>query len=102
MRNKTTEELSKSLRSPILSFANTDMAFRDNLLVTGSYHGFNIYEINTNGIPELLSSVVCPGGQGDVSIVEDILIMSVEETRSRLNCGLEGVSRKQVLIGSEE
>ena len=91
---KTTEELSKSLRSPILSFANTDMAFRDNLLVTGSYHGFNIYEINTNGIPELLSSVVCPGGQGDVSIVEDILIMSVEETRSRLNCGLEGVSKE--------
>jgi hypothetical protein len=92
--NKTTEELSKSLRSPILSFANTDMAFRDNLLVTGSYHGFNIYEINTSGIPELLSSVVCPGGQGDVSIVEDILIMSVEETRSRLNCGLEGVSEE--------
>jgi hypothetical protein len=92
--NKTTEELSKSLRSPILSFANTDMAFRDNLLVTGSYHGFNIYEINTSGIPELLSSVVCPGGQGDVSIVENILIMSVEETRSRLNCGLEGVSEE--------
>jgi len=92
--NKTTEELSKSLRSPILSFANTDMAFRDDLLITGSYHGFNIYQINAVGIPELLSSVVCPGGQGDVSIVEDLLIMSVEETRSRLNCGLEGVSKE--------
>ena len=93
-KKKTTEELSRSLRSPILSFANTDMAFRDNILVTGSYHGFNIYEINSNGIPELLSSVVCPGGQGDVSIVEDILIMSVEQTRSRINCGLEGVSKE--------
>ena len=96
-KKKTTEELSRSLRSPILSFANTDMAFRDNILVTGSYHGFNIYEINSNGIPELLSSVVCPGGQGDVSIVEDILIMSVEQTRSRINCGLEGVSKLSLI-----
>ncbi len=90
---KTTAEISRSLRSPMLSFSNTDMAFRDNLLVAGSYHGFNMYKINSEGIPELISSVVCPGGQGDVSIVDDILIMSVEENRSRIDCGLEGVSR---------
>ena len=88
------EEISSSLRWPILSFASTDMAFRDNILVAGSYHGFNIYKIQTDGIPSLISSVVCPGGQGDVSIVGDILIMSVEQTRSRLDCGLEGVSKE--------
>ena len=91
--NKTTAEISRSLRSPMLSFANTDMAFKDNILVAGSYHGFNIYELNSNGIPSLVSSVVCPGGQGDVSIVGDLLIMSVEENRSRIDCGLEGVNR---------
>ena len=91
--NKTTAEISRSLRSPMLSFANTDMAFKDNILVAGSYHGFNIYELNDNGIPSLISSVVCPGGQGDVSIVNDLLIMSVEENRSRVDCGLEGVNR---------
>ena len=90
---KTTEEISRSLRSPMLSFSNTDMAFRDDLLVAGSYHGFNMYKIDSDGIPNLISSVVCPGGQGDVSIVDDILIMSVEENRSRIDCGLEGVSR---------
>ena len=90
---KTTEEISRSLRSPMLSFSNTDMAFRDDLLVAGSYHGFNMYKIDSDGIPNLISSVVCPGGQGDVSIVSDILIMSVEENRSRIDCGLEGVSR---------
>ena len=90
---KTTAEISRSLRSPMLSFSNTDMAFRDDLLVAGSYHGFNMYKIDSNGIPNLISSVVCPGGQGDVSIVGDILIMSVEENRSRIDCGLEGVSR---------
>ena len=91
---RTIEEMSSSLRWPILSFASTDMAFRDNILVAGSYHGFNIYEIQTDGLHSLISSVVCPGGQGDVSIVGDILIMSVEQTRSRLDCGLEGVSKE--------
>ena len=41
-----------------------------------------------NGI--LVSSVICPGGQGDVSIVGDLLIMSVQDTRGRLDCGLQG------------
>ena len=91
---KTTEEKSKALRSPILSFANTDMAFSDDLLVAGSYHGFNMYKINTkDGTPNLISSVVCPGGQGDVSIVGNLLIMSVEQIRSRLDCGLDGVGK---------
>ena len=91
---RTIEEMSSSLRWPILSFASTDMAFRDNILVAGSYHGFNIYEIQTDGIPNLISSVVCPGGQGDVSIVGHLLILSVEQTRGRVDCGRDGVSEK--------
>ncbi len=79
-------------RSPLLSFSNTDMAFSGNKLVTGSYHGFNVYELQEDGIPELFSSIVCPGGQGDVSIVGDLLIMSVEQTRGRVDCGLEGIN----------
>jgi hypothetical protein len=79
-------------RSPLLSFSNTDMAFSGDKMVTGSYHGFNVYELDSDGIPELYSSVVCPGGQGDVSIVGDLLIMSVEQTRGRVDCGLEGIS----------
>ncbi len=84
-------------RAPLLSFANTDMAFAGDVLVTGNYHGFNIYRLAPNGQdneqPELLSSVVCPGGQGDPSIVGDLLIFSVEQTRGRVDCGLEGVSQ---------
>ena len=78
-------------RYPLLDFANTDMAFSGNILVAGSYHGFNIYELDDGGLPNLKSSVVCPGGQGDVSIVGDLLIMSVEQTRGRIDCGLKGV-----------
>ena len=78
-------------RSPLLSFANTDMAFAGDVLVAGNYHGFNVYKLQADGTPVLYSSVVCPGGQGDVSIVGNLLIMSVEQTRGRIDCGLEGI-----------
>jgi hypothetical protein len=79
-------------RSPLLSFSNTDMAFSGDKMVAGSYHGFNVYQLQDDGVPKLFSSVVCPGGQGDVSIVGDLLIMSVEQTRGRIDCGLQGVT----------
>ncbi|MEO1369602.1 MAG: DUF305 domain-containing protein, partial [Acidobacteriota bacterium] len=79
-------------RSPLLSFSNTDMAFFDDVMVVGNYHGFNIYRLGDGGAPDLISSVVCPGGQGDVSVVGDLLIMSVEQNRGRLDCGLGGVT----------
>lgn len=89
---QSVEDTQWGSRSPLLSFSNTDMAFAGDILVTGSYHGFNIYKLQDDGMPELHSSVVCPGGQGDVSIVGDLLIMSVEQTRGRVDCGLQGIS----------
>ena len=91
-KEQTIEKAAEDRRYPMLSFSQTDMAFRDDLLVTGSYHGFNMYRIDEEGLPKLITSVVCPGGQGDVSIVGDLLIYSVEQTRGRLDCGLEGVT----------
>jgi uncharacterized protein (DUF305 family) len=79
-------------RSPLLDFANTDIAFFNNIMVTGNYHGFNLYRLGDDGVPALMSSVVCPGGQGDVSVVGDLLIMSVEQTRGRVDCGLQGIT----------
>jgi uncharacterized protein (DUF305 family) len=81
-------------RSPLLSFVNTDLAFSGDVMIAGNYHGFNIYRLQDDGIPALQSSVVCPGGQGDVSIVGDLLLMSVEQTRGRLDCGLQGISEE--------
>lgn len=84
----------KSARAPFLNFSNTDIAFAGNIAIVGSYHGFNIYDVKKGGAPELMSSVVCPGGQGDVSIAGNLLITSVEQTRGRVDCGLEGVVEK--------
>ena len=79
-------------RPSLLNFGNTDMAFAGDVLIAGNYHGFNMYNIGFPRSPELLGSVVCPGGQGDVSVVGNLLIYSVEQTRGRLDCGLQGVS----------
>jgi hypothetical protein len=75
-----------------LGYANSDLAFSRNHLFQGNFHGFNTYDIDSAKRPRLLASVVCPGGQGDVSIHGNLLFMSVEQTRGRIDCGTQGVS----------
>ena len=79
-------------RRGLLNFGNTDLAFAGDRVFVGSYHGFNTYRVEVPASPQLITSVVCPGGQGDVSVVGNLLIMSVEQTRGRLDCGLQGVA----------
>ena len=86
------ESSTTSDRPSLLNFGNTDLAFAGELLFVGNYHGFSTYRAETPSAPQLVSSVVCPGGQGDVSVVGNLLIMSVEQTRGRLDCGLQGVA----------
>ncbi len=73
------------------AFANTDMAFRDNYAFVGSYNGFNVYDISDPASPTLTASIVCPGGQGDLSVYGDLLFMSVQESSARVDCGTQGV-----------
>jgi hypothetical protein len=74
-----------------LGFTNSDLAFTGTHVIVGSYHGFNTYDVERPNKPKLLASVVCPGGQGDVSVHGNLLFMSVEQTRGRLDCGTQGV-----------
>jgi hypothetical protein len=74
-----------------LSFSNSDLVFKGDHLIVGSFHGFNTYDISNPKKPKLVASTVCPGGQGDVSIHGNLLFMSVEQTRGRIDCGTEGV-----------
>ena len=82
-------------RSGLMNFTNSDLAFAGNVLIAGNYHGFNAYDLSDPRSPQHLSSVVCPGGQGDVSVVGNLLIYSVEQTRGRLDCGLQGVAEPE-------
>ncbi|MDP1570594.1 MAG: hypothetical protein Q8L86_11380 [Vicinamibacterales bacterium] len=76
----------------VLGFTNSDLAFKGNNVIVGNYHGFVTYDIENARNPRLIASVVCPGGQGDVSVVGNLLFMSVEQTRGRLDCGVQGVA----------
>ncbi len=73
-----------------LAFANSDFAFQGNHLFQGNFYGVNIYDISNPASTTLLTSMVCPGGQGDVSVYKNLLFMSVEMPNGRLDCGTQG------------
>src|ERR1051326_71979 len=76
----------------MLAVANSDHAYSCTHLFMGSSHGFNTYDVERPTKPKLAASIVCPGGQGDVSVHGNLLFMSVEQTRGRLDCGTQGVA----------
>jgi hypothetical protein len=73
-----------------LAFANSDLAFQGNLLFQGNFYGLNVYDISNPAKTTLLTTMVCPGGQNDVSVYKNLLFMSVEMPNGRLDCGTEG------------
>ena len=71
------------------AFPNSDMAFQGNYAFVGSFNGFNdLRHLEPGGARRCRTSVVCPGGQGDVSVYGNLLFMSVEETRAKKDCTL--------------
>jgi hypothetical protein len=73
-----------------LAFANSDLAFQGNHLFQGNFYGLNIYDISNPANTALLTTMVCPGGQNDVSVYRNLLFMSVEMPNGRLDCGTQG------------
>jgi hypothetical protein len=73
-----------------LAFSNSDFAFQGNHLFQGNFYGVNFYDISNPAKVSLLTSLVCPGGQGDVSVHGNLLFMSVEMPNGRLDCGVQG------------
>ena len=73
-----------------LAFANSDLAFQGNHLFLGNFYGINIYDISDPARAKLVTSMLCPGGQGDVSVYKNLMFMSVEMPNGRLDCGEQG------------
>jgi hypothetical protein len=73
-----------------LAFANSDLAFQNNHLFMGNFYGVNIYDVADPTKTKLLTSIVCPGGQGDVSVYKNLMFMSVEMPNGRIDCSTQG------------
>jgi hypothetical protein len=73
-----------------LAFANSDLAFQGNHLFQGNFYGVSIYDISNPAQTKLLTTIQCPGGQGDVSVYKNLMFMSVEMPNGRLDCSVEG------------
>src|SRR6266446_109504 len=72
-----------------LGFANSDIAFQGNRLFLGNFYGVNIYDISNPAQTKLMTSMICPGGQGDVSVYKNLMFMSVEMPNGRVDCGAQ-------------
>jgi hypothetical protein len=74
------------------AFLEGDLAFENNYVFQGGFNGFQVWDISNPRSPTLRMAYVCPGGQGDLSVYRNLLFMSVEETRGRVDCGTQGVT----------
>jgi hypothetical protein len=85
-----------------LAFANSDLAFQGNHLFQGNFYGVSIFDIANPAKTALLTSLVCPGGQGDLSVYKNLLFMSVEMPNGRLDCGSQGFPPEPAPPADEE
>ncbi|MGH7584535.1 MAG: LVIVD repeat-containing protein, partial [Gemmatimonadales bacterium] len=74
-----------------LTYANSDLAFRGNYVFQGNFSGFAIWDISNPTMPVLASAVFCSTGQGDPSIIGNLLFISSESTGDRTDCSNQGV-----------
>ena len=71
---------------------NSDLAFIGNYVIQGNYSGYQVWDISNPRKPALRTAYVCPGSQGDVSVYRNLMFMSAEDMRGRVDCGMQGVS----------
>lgn len=70
----------------------TDMAFKGRYAFLGNYNGFQVVDIKRPAAPKRVAQVVCPGGQADLSVHRDVLVLSVDSSRSDDSCASEALS----------
>jgi hypothetical protein len=67
-------------------FFNSDLAFWGDLAVQGSYDGFRIIDVAQPAAPRLVADVTCRGPQGDVSVWEGLVFVSVDRPQTGPGC----------------
>jgi hypothetical protein len=64
----------------------TDMAFQGRYAFVGNYLGFTVYDIKNPKKTKVVSQVLCPGSQNDISVTGNLLFLSTDSRRSDDSC----------------
>ena len=75
-----------------LTFANSDLAFKDKYVYQGNFAGFTIWDVSDPVKPKVVSVVSCITSQGDPSIYGNLLFISAEGAGNRNDCAKGGVT----------
>ena len=65
---------------------NSDLAFAGKYAYAGNYEGFSVYDLSKPTKPRLVTQVVCPGSQNDISVHRNLLVLSTDSSRSDDSC----------------
>ncbi len=85
VRSKNAHFKQESLQT---SATNSDIAFWGKYAYVGNYGGFRVFDVSrAGGEPKLVADVSCPGPQNDVSVWNNLLILSVDAVMEGPNCG---------------
>lgn len=68
------------------STINSDIAFQGDYAYVGNYGGFSIYDIENPKQAKVVSAVICPGSQMDVSVYGNLLFTAVDSSRDNDSC----------------
>ncbi|WP_443217743.1 LVIVD repeat-containing protein [Saccharothrix sp. CCNWYY140] len=64
----------------------SDLAFQGGYAFDGNYDGFVIYDIRNPHKPSIVSTVLCPGSQNDISVHGNLLFLSTDSSRTDNSC----------------
>jgi hypothetical protein len=64
----------------------TDIAFQGRYAFVGNYSGFTIYDIKNPKKTKIVSQVLCPGSENDISVTGNLLFLSTDSRRSDDSC----------------
>lgn len=64
----------------------TDLAFQGDYAFVGNFDGFSVFDISDPSHPSVVSRVLCPGEQNDVSVSGNLLFLSIDSARVGPEC----------------
>lgn len=77
--------VSNTPKSAPLDATNSDLAFQGSYAFQGNYNGFRVWDISRNK-PRIVTEVLCPGSQNDVSVSGNLLFLATDSRRSDDSC----------------